>query len=82
MSSADLSLLVRVLGFLTGIILYAMLAIMAWQGRLATRTVGGGGGTGDVSSAQPHRAELLLVIAALGLVVSIAASILHVSALL
>jgi len=75
MSLGDFSLSLHLLGFVTGIVLYAMLAVMAWQQRSA-----GIGARQHLFLNDPSPARYtsrLLVIATLGLGLSIAANVLH-----
>lgn len=74
----DVSLYIHVIGFTMGIVLYAMLGVMAWQGRKNVRW------PGKVLS-EPTGSErplLLLTVAALGVALSIAANVLHLRAIL
>lgn len=75
MSSNDISLYVHVIGFVTGIVLYVMLGIMAWQGRGSVRWPGQA--VAGVSEARDPL--LLLAVAALGVLLSISANILHLN---
>jgi len=72
MNPLDLSVLIRVLAFLTGTVLYAMLAVMVWQGRPATAVPDGG--------ETPGRVRLLLGVAILGFTLSVTTNVLHFSA--
>lgn len=73
MLSTEISLYFHVIGFATGIVLYAMLGVMAWQGRSNVRWPG----QPAAESRQPDRAKLLIAVAALGLLLSVSANLLH-----